>query len=109
MNSGDVVLALVGLGGVTLATRAFFLLPEREWPLPAWARRAMKYAPLAALVAIIAPELAYANGVPLTTLADARLWAALVGVAYFAWRRGMLGTIFAGTAVYLPLKLGLGW
>jgi len=42
-------------------------------------------------------------------LHDARLYAAVVGAAYFYWRRGVLGTMLAGMAVYLPLHLGLGW
>ena len=43
------------------------------------------------------------------TLHDARLYAAVVGAAYYYWRRGVLGTMLAGMAVYLPLHLGLGW
>ncbi|MCY1251906.1 Branched-chain amino acid transport protein (AzlD) [compost metagenome] len=45
----------------------------------------------------------------ITTLHDARLYAAVVGGAYYFWRRGVLGTMLAGMAVYLPLHLGLGW
>jgi branched-subunit amino acid transport protein len=45
----------------------------------------------------------------LTTWQDARLFAAAAGAAYFFWRKGVLGTIITGMAVYLPLHLGLGW
>jgi hypothetical protein len=45
----------------------------------------------------------------LATLADARPWAALAGAAWYFWRRGILGTILSGTAVFLGLRLGLGW
>ena len=31
------------------------------------------------------------------------------GAAWFWWRRDILGTILAGMAVLLPLRLGLGW
>ena len=44
-----------------------------------------------------------------TTLQDARLYGAVAGVVYFFWRGGVLGTMLAGMAVYLPLHLGLGW
>jgi branched-subunit amino acid transport protein len=30
-------------------------------------------------------------------------------VAMYAWRRSVLLTILAGMAVYLPLRLALGW
>ncbi|MCY1560608.1 hypothetical protein D9M68_977630 [compost metagenome] len=43
------------------------------------------------------------------TWQDARLFAAAAGVAWFSWKRGVLGTIVAGMLVYLPLKIGLGW
>jgi branched-subunit amino acid transport protein len=37
------------------------------------------------------------------------LFAALAGVAAYFWRRDVLVTIVVGMAVYLPLRLGLGW
>ena len=40
---------------------------------------------------------------------DARLFGAAAGAAFYFWRRGVLGTMLAGMAVYLPLHLGLGW
>jgi branched-subunit amino acid transport protein len=62
-----------------------------------------------ALVTVIAPEIVMTQGHLITTLHDARVYAAVVGAAYFYWRRGVLGTMLAGMAVYLPLHLGLGW
>jgi len=32
-----------------------------------------------------------------------------VAVMWFLWRRDLLGTILAGTAVMLLMRLGLGW
>jgi branched-subunit amino acid transport protein len=101
--------AILGLAVVTVVTRAFFLLPERELTLPPWAVQGLRYAPLAALVAVIAPEIVLTDGVLLATWADARLYAVLVGTAYFCWRRGILGMIVGGTAVLLALKFGFGW
>jgi hypothetical protein len=40
---------------------------------------------------------------------DARLFAVVAGVGWFAWRRGGVGPSWAGMMVYLPLKIGLGW
>ena len=66
-------------------------------------------APLAALVAVVAPEIFMTQGQVITTWQDARWPAAVVATAYFFWRRDILGTIISGMAVMLPLKLGLGW
>jgi len=90
-------------------TRGFFLLPEREWPLPHWLLQGLRYAPLAALISVIAPEIVLTNGTLIDTWQDARLFAVAVGSAYFVWRRDILGMIVAGTAVLLALRLGLGW
>lgn len=102
-------IATVGLAVVTVVTRAFFMIPAREVPMPEWFKRGLKYAPLAALAAVIAPELLMTQGTFITTLADARLPAALCATLYFFWQRGILGTIVVGMAVYLPLHIGLGW
>ncbi len=49
------------------------------------------------------------QGQLIDTWKDARLFAAAAGVAWFFWRGGVLGTIVCGMAVFLPLRLGLGW
>jgi branched-subunit amino acid transport protein len=103
------VIGVAGLGVVTVLTRGFFMLPQRELELPSWAVQGLRYAPIAALVAVIAPEIVLTDGALIATWRDARLFAVLAGSAYFWWRRGILGTIVTGTVVLLALKLGLGW
>jgi len=109
MNPWYLTLAIVGLAAITVLTRGFFYLSEREIPIPAWLRQGLRYAPLAALAAVVAPEVVTTHGRLIGTLLDARLFAAAAGAAWFWWRRGILGTIVAGMAVLLPLRLGLGW
>lgn len=109
MSLGEGVLAILGLAFITLFTRSFFLFPERDLPLPAWLEQGLRYAPLAALVAVVAPEVVLTQGRLITTWMDARLPAVLAATAWFFWRRGILGTILAGTAVLLAFRLGLGW
>ena len=102
-------IGIVGLAVVTVLTRGFFLLPDREVELPAWAVQGLRYAPIAALVAVISPEIMLTDGALIATWQDARIYAVLVGTAYFWWRRGILGTIVSGTVVLLALNAGLGW
>ena len=109
LNSFWVIVVCLGLAVITLLTRAFFLIPERELPLPSWLKRGLKYAPLAALAAVIAPEIVMSNGQLISTLADARLPAVVAAVVYFFYKRSILGTIALGMAIYLPLHIGLGW
>jgi len=109
VSLGEGVVAVLGLALITLLTRAFFLWPERDLPLPAWLQQGLRYAPLAALVAVVAPEIVMTQGRLIGTWMDARLPAVLVATACFCRWRSILGTIVAGTAVLLAFKLGLGW
>jgi branched-subunit amino acid transport protein len=103
------VIAIVGLALITLVTRGFFLYPEHEVPIPAWLQQGLRYAPLAALTAVIAPEIVMTQGQLISTLKDARLPAVAIATAYFYWRRDILGTILTGTAALLLVKFTLGW
>jgi branched-subunit amino acid transport protein len=109
MTGWQAVLTIVGLGVVTLVTRAFFLLPRQELPMPAWLKQGLRYAPLAALVAVVVPEVVLTQGDLITTWKDARLFAVAAATAWYFWRRTILGMIVSGTAVMLALRLGLGW
>jgi branched-subunit amino acid transport protein len=109
MSEAMTWLALVGLGAITVLTRGFFLIGDKPLPIPAWLRELLKMAPLAALVAVVAPEVFMTQGEVITTWQDARWPAAVAGAAYYFWRQGILGTIVVGMAVLLTLKLGLGW
>jgi branched-subunit amino acid transport protein len=103
------VVAILGLALITLLTRGFFLLPERELPIPAWLQQGLRYAPLAALMAVVAPEIVMTQGALIGSFKDPRLPAVLVSALYFFARRDILGTIVSGTAVLLVLRIGLGW
>jgi len=109
MTSWELVIAIVGLTVLTVVTRGFFFLSRREIPFPAWLQQGLRYAPLAALAAVVLPEIVMSQGQLIRTFQDARLYAAAAGLAYFFWRGGILGTILTGMAVLLPLRLGLGW
>jgi branched-subunit amino acid transport protein len=105
----NTLLTIVALGVITVVTRGFFYMSNRPWTLPNWAQRGLQYAPIAALAAVVLPEVVMTQGVLISTFLDARIFATLAGLAWFAWQRSVLGTIVAGMAVYLPLHIGLGW
>lgn len=109
LDTWDTLLTIVGLTAVTVVTRSFFLFPERELALPDWVRRGLRYAPLAAIAAVVVPEVVMSDGHLLDTWRDARLYAVAAGTAWYVWRRSILGTIVAGMVVLVPLKLVFGW
>ena len=111
MNNTDLgtLAIIVGLALVTVLTRSFFFISSKSWQLPHWAQRGLQYAPIAALSAVVVPEIVTVQGALVTTWQDARLFAAVAGAGCYFWRRDVLVTILGGMAVYLPLHLGLGW
>jgi branched-subunit amino acid transport protein len=104
---------IAALACVSVLSRSLFFISKSAWVLPHWAQRGLQYAPIAALSAVIVPEIVMSQGAMIQTLQDARIYAAMAGVAYFFWRKGagqvVLGTIVVGMAIYLPLHIGLGW
>jgi len=100
---------IVGLTLVTVVTRSFFFISSEEWTLPDWAQRGLQFAPIAAMAAVVFPEILMQQGHFLQTWMDARWVGAVVGGAVYFWKRNVLWTILAGMVAYLPLHLGLGW
>ena len=109
VTDGWTLLVIFGLACVSVLTRCFFFILDRPWGFPPWAHRALHSAPVAALAAVVIPEIVMAQGHLISTWLDARLYAAAAGAAWYFWRHGVLGTILVGMAVYVPLHLGLGW
>ena len=62
MSLGEGVVAIVGLALITVLTRGFFLIPQRDLPIPTWLQQGLRYAPLAALVAVVVPEIVLTQG-----------------------------------------------
>lgn len=103
------VAIIIGLAAVTVLTRCFFFITNKTWSLPHWAQRGLQYAPIAALSAVVLPEVVMSQGHLISTWMDARLFGAATGALVYFWRRDVLLTIVAGMLVYLPLHLGLAW
>lgn len=109
MSTLEVLIAILGMAAVSLLCRSFFLLPEEDLPMPRWLREGLRYAPVAALTAVVMPELVMTQGHLIRTWQDARIFGALAGLAWYAWRRDLFGTIVCGTGVMLVLRFLLHW
>lgn len=99
-------IAILALAGVTVLTRGVFLLPRREPRLPGWLASGLRHAPLAALMAVVVPEVlrGSAGAVVAPGWHDPRWLAVAVSVAWFWWRRGVTGPVVVGTATLLLLR-----
>jgi branched-subunit amino acid transport protein len=109
MSSLEIFFTALGMAAITLFCRAFFILPEQEPPMPRWLREGLHYAPIAALAAVVTPELVMTQGHLIDTWRDARIFGAAAGLAFYAWKHSLFGTIVCGTGVMLVLRFGVGW
>ncbi|MBG9387956.1 AzlD domain-containing protein [Caenimonas aquaedulcis] len=109
MSALEIFVTAIGMAVIALLCRSSFLLPNEELPMPRWLREGLRYAPTAALAAVVMPELVMTQGHLIDTWRDARVFGALAGLAFYAWRRSLLWTILCGTGVMLALRFGLGW
>ena len=95
---------IVGMGVVAFLTRAIFVLPGSHLRLPATAERVLRYAPAAALMAIVIPDLALTQGALSISIENPRLIAGLVAFGLAAATRSVLLTIAGGMAVLTLLR-----
>lgn len=98
-------LVIFGMTLVTAFTRAFFLLGGKHTVLPDRAQRALQCAPAAALAAVILPDILKTEQGFSLALSNHAFYAALAGLAWFLWRRTMLGTIIIGMLISIVLRL----
>jgi branched-subunit amino acid transport protein len=108
MNTIGLWLTLFVIGLITFAYRLSFIALMDRLRVPVLLQRALRFVPVAALTAIIIPDLVIHNGAVDVSLANFRLIAGLVAVLV-AWRtKNTLLTIGVGMATLWLLQLVLG-
>jgi branched-subunit amino acid transport protein len=83
-------------GVVTFCIRYSFIAAEGHYQPPSWFRRLLPFVPIAALTALVAPELLLVQGEVIPGGGNPRLWAGLVAIFVAALWRNTLLTIGAG-------------
>jgi len=105
MSATQIWLAIFGMTLVTAFTRALFLIGGERTVLPERVQRMLRYAPAAALAAVVLPDvLTTPEGLSFAP-SNHEFYATLSGLAWFLWRRTMLGTIVTGMLVFTVLRL----
>lgn len=104
MNANDVWITIVLLALATIATRGAFFLLANTVKLPPRIQHALRYAPAAAMAAIVAPDLLSFGGVPDVSWRNPKLWAGIGAVLFFLSTRHMLATIVVGMAIFAAMR-----
>lgn len=98
-------MGIIGLGVMTLVTRAGLLLWPHPVKLPQRLERALRFAPMAAMVAIVVPSVLYLKSGAMIGFLDPKLFACAACLLAWWASRQMAAVMSAGLAVYVIAKL----
>lgn len=105
MNSLDTWLTILLLTLATIITRGTFYLLGHAVKLPPRVQHALRYAPAAALAAIVVPDLVLANGALHLSVFNPKLMAGIGATAFFLVTRHLLYTIIVGMVLFTVFRL----
>jgi branched-subunit amino acid transport protein len=106
MNT-HIFLLILGMSLVTAWTRSFFLLLGERIKVAPWVLEAIRFAPLAAMIAILAPEIflpASASSVAEFNLKLPNIWGGIAAIIAFYLTKKMLSTLVIGMAVFTAAR-----
>jgi len=98
---------IIGMIVVTFISRSFFILLGNRIKVSEWVLEAIRYAPLAALIAILAPEIFLPLGASSVTEFNLRLpniWGGMAAMIAFYFSKKMIPTLVIGLAVYTAAR-----
>ena len=105
MSALEIWLVIIGMTVVTVLTRSLFLAMGNRMTLPTRLQHALRFAPAAALIAIVLPDLLWNHGHFDASWTNPRLMAGIVATAFYVVTRRMLGMVVVGMAVFTVLRL----
>lgn len=98
---------ILGMTLVTAWTRSFFLILGERIRVPAWLLEAIRFAPLAAMIAILVPEIfipAGATSISEFNLKLPNIWGGIAAVITFYFTKKMLSTLIIGMAAFTAAR-----
>jgi len=97
-----------GLMAVTFVTRSFFLLGGSKFNIPETIYEFLRYAPTAALIAIVLPEILFikdpASQLFEIDLYSPHLFGGVVAIIGYLVTKSLLGTIFLGMVAFTAAR-----
>ena len=91
-------------GAITFGIRYSFIAAEGHYQPPTWFRRLLPSVPIAALTALVAPELLLVQDEIMLGGGNHRLWAGVVAIVVAAFWRNTLLTIGSGFLALFVLQ-----
>lgn len=97
-------ITIISIGLVTFAYRASFIFFLEALRFPAWVQRPLRFVPVAALTAIIVPELLVRHGSIAMNWQNERLLAGLVAIGVAWWTKNVFLTLIVGMGILYLLQ-----
>jgi branched-subunit amino acid transport protein len=108
MTDWQIWMVLLGLGACSVLSRSSALLLPAWVQLPGWLVVGLRYAPMAALAAVVTPQFLAPAGELALGFDNPRWLAGLAGlVAWWVWR-DLLAVLAAGTMTFFLVGWALG-
>ena len=107
MNPTDIWIVTGLLTLATIIARSSLFLLGHAVKMPPKVLHALRYAPAAALAAIIAPDLLLQGGALNLSCANPKLLAAIAAIGFYLWSRHLLGTIVVGMLAFSLFRITL--
>ena len=98
---------IIGMIVMTFASRCFFIFLGDRIKISEWGLETIRYAPLAALIAILAPEIFLpidASSIAEFNLRLPNIWGGIAAIIAFYFTRRMIPTLVIGMAVYTAAR-----
>ena len=109
MSGIELWIVFFGLMVITIITRGFFLLAGSRFEISETIREVLRYAPTAALIAIVLPEVLFLKDPASQVLElhwnSPQVYGAIAAIIGFLVTRSMLATIFLGMALFTAVRL----
>jgi branched-subunit amino acid transport protein len=103
----NIYLLIIGMALVTAWSRSFFMILGERIKVADWVIEAIRFAPLAAMVAILAPEIFLPGNAASVAQFDWKLpniWGGIAALIAFYLTRKMLFTLIVGMAVFTAVR-----
>jgi branched-subunit amino acid transport protein len=105
LSSFEIWAVILGLTVITFITRGFFLLLGERMELSETLQNALRYAPAAALIAIVAPEMFFTQASSDIQINSPYFWGGICSIITFWFSKSMLLTIILGMLAFTAIRL----
>ena len=104
----ELALLILGMAMVTFSTRLSMIAILGRWSVPPIVHRGLRYVPIAAFAALIAPEIVMRSGQLAISLDNPRFLAGILGIVVAFFTRHTMLTIVVGMGAMWNFQFLIG-